>query len=682
MYKRGKALSLVTLLIIICIQLLQIEFVASQGVITYYPSGYNLLGATALVSGTPTDLQSDNGVYMTFRSYQTATSGQSLYAHSETTTIAGAPYYLQKLTSADGPATSLSASMATTGRQLLGKSVYPLTAVSSIPASTWTLYYRGWYSGVTLTVATKNASSTSGAWTTPDGAYADGGLYAYTTSATAPGSQQNYGGYGFNIPTTASITKVRVRLDAWTAGNEQLKLEASEDGGSTFLATTATYSLTTTETTYWTDVTGWTTWTPSKINSDKIWIRVSALKVGGAAQVNLDWAPIEVTYGYLPAAHADIDVLIRQSDGTIRTTPATNVANSGALTETATTLSGTFSWSAYTVVDQTDYLEMDYYVDVTTAQSGVTAYLRIDDNTLAPADQTRVANIMLPSQYTVEVEFTGTSNTYALTQLLWLVDSAWATGSVSVTLQLYNYATASYPTTGNGYIAYTSSTTPTDETKSQTITTSPANFRNTTTSEWKIKIKGVKSTTTQFDLNADFIKYETTWTAEHDVAVLEVTPSATEAYSTWTKPINITVVVKNEGPIAETFNVTAYYNTTAIGIETVTSLAPGTNATLVFQWSVSGVSVGNYVIKAEASIIPGEADTLDNTLTDGTVRMKFPGDATGNNFVDVSDFTILAGSWFKAAGQAGYDSRADFTGNDFVDVSDFAILAGNWFKGP
>jgi len=684
MFRRKKPILLV---VIISIGLITYGFIASnpayaQEVITYYPLTRNLIGATTDVSGSITDLQSDNGVYMTFRSFDSATSAQSLYAHQETTSIGGTSYYLSKLTSADTAGTSLSASMAATGRQLMGKFVYPLTNVSSIPASMWTMYYRAWYSGVSLTVATNSPSSTSGAWTTPDGAYADGGTYAYTTSATAPGSRQNYTGYGFSLPTTATVAKVRVRLDAWTAGNEQLKLEVSEDGGTTFLTTTATYTLTATETTYWTDVTGWTTWTPSKINSDKIWIRVSALKVGGAAQVNLDWAPIEITYGFLPVAHADMDVLIRQSDDTIRTTLATNVANSGALSDTATTLSGTYSWSAYSVVDRTDYLEIDYYVDVTTAQSGVTAYLRIDDNTLATSDQTRATNILLPSQYTVEVEFTGASNTYNLIQLLWLVDSAWSVGSVSVTLQLYNYATASYPTSGNGYIAYTSSTTlNTDETKSQTITINPANFRDAS-GNWKIKVKGVKSTTAPFDLKADFVKYETTWTAAHDVAVLEVTLSATEAYQTWTTPVNITVVVKNEGPVSETFNVTAYYNTTAIGLQTVTDLAPGTNATLVFQLSPSGISVGNYVIKAEASIIPGEADTADNSLTDGTVRVKFPGDANGDNFVDGSDLGLLASSWFKGQGQTGYDYRCDFTGDNFVDGSDLGYLAVNWFQGP
>jgi len=168
----------------------------------------------------------------------------------------------------------------------------------------------------------------------------------------------------------------------------------------------------------------------------------------------------------------------------------------------------------------------------------------------------------------------------------------------------------------------------------------------------------------------------------HDVAVLSVTPSNTTAYPTWINKLNITVVVKNEGTVAETFNVTAYCNTTAIGTQTVSNLAPDTSATLVFQWGLSGLPIGSYVIKAEADIISGELDIHDNTLTDGTVSVKFPGDANGSNFVDVSDFSILAGSWFKAAGQTGYDPRADFNGSGFVDVSDFTILAANWFKGP
>jgi len=79
---------------------------------------------------------------------------------------------------------------------------------------------------------------------------------------------------------------------------------------------------------------------------------------------------------------------------------------------------------------------------------------------------------------------------------------------VNVTLQLYNYTLDNYPTSGDGYVAYTSNDTPnTDESKNQTINANPAHFRNAT-SHWKIKIIGVKATDTQFDFKVDWIEFK------------------------------------------------------------------------------------------------------------------------------------------------------------------------------
>jgi flagellin-like protein len=119
--------------------------------------------------------------------------------------------------------------------------------------------------------------------------------------------------------------------------------------------------------------------------------------------------------------------------------------------------------------------------------------------------------IGVPSEYTCEIEFTGSSDTSPLDQLGWTVDNAWTTGSVSVTLQLFDYSIGSsgaYPTSGNGYISYASSATPnTDETKSNTITDNPANFRDAS-GNWQLKIKGVKQTGSQFDCNIDLVEYK------------------------------------------------------------------------------------------------------------------------------------------------------------------------------
>jgi len=355
---------------------------------SYNPSGYTLVGSTTLVSGTTGDLVSNNAAYMTFRSYSSATSGQTLYAHQETTTIGGSTYRLQRLNSADASGTTLTVSAGSVARLLADKFVYQLTGVSSIPASTWTIYYRGMVSNPAVSV------------------------------------------------------------------------------------------------------------------------------------------------------HGDVDILIRQSDGTVRTTIATNVANSASFTSSWSTLSATYSWSAYTVVAQTDYLEIDYYMEVTVSSPGKDASLRIDDNTLATADQTRATNVSLPSQYTSEVEFTGSSNTLTWAQLVWTVDTAWTTGSVGVTIQVYNYTLGGYPTSGNGYNSYTSSATAnTDETKNQTVTANPAHFRNAT-GYWKIRIRGVKSTTSQFDFKADWLEFKPSHYTEYSVST-EFTFSVTTNPPT---QLNFTIV--------------------------------------------------------------------------------------------------------------------------------------------
>ena len=113
-------------------------------------------------------------------------------------------------------------------------------------------------------------------------------------------------------------------------------------------------------------------------------------------------------------------------------------------------------------------------------------------------------------EYTTEVEFTGSSDANDWSQLIWTVDSAWTTGSVDVTMQLYNYTLGDYPTSGNGYINYLSNATAdTYETRSQIIAQNSTNFRNAT-NHWKAKIKGVKATDTSFDFKADFVELQVT----------------------------------------------------------------------------------------------------------------------------------------------------------------------------
>jgi len=145
-----------------------------------------------------------------------------------------------------------------------------------------------------MTVATNSPTTNTGtAWTNPANAYADGGGVATITSAK-PSGNNVWGTYGFSL-TGYTITQVRVRYDALTGGNEQIRIDVSWDGGTTWSAQQVT-ALSGTETTYWYDVTAETAWTPAKLADGQLQVRADAYSVGGAGSVSLDWLPVEVTY--------------------------------------------------------------------------------------------------------------------------------------------------------------------------------------------------------------------------------------------------------------------------------------------------------------------------------------------------------------------------------------------------
>jgi PKD repeat protein len=546
---------------------------ALPAVASYYPSGYNMMGSTAYISGSLANLQSDDGVYMTFGSYPSATSSQSLYAHQETTTISGTNYRTLKISSADASGTSLSASMASTGRTLLDKFTYPLTGILSIPASTWTFYYRAWkdsdqsiaYDAASSTTLSTAGSSMSWTHTTGSGnnrflivavgIHASSGTPTTVTNVTYGGTAMTQETTDIYSATTPQIREYTFILINPASGSNTIKANfaasTTAEGGSvsytgvdqtTPIQSAATNKGSGTSESASVTVSGSNRWVFGHLacyrtsgsytitdgsGQNRRWGQTSQLYKGVAddkssvssGSVSMSWTTTSTVSWVVsdlainpasPIGIVDSDILIRKSDNTVRATIATSVAGSGTLTTSAATLSGAYSWAAYTVVSQTDYLEIDYYADVTGADQAMNTYLRIDDSSLATASQTRVDNVFLPTQYVMEVEFTGSSDINYWSQLVWTIDSAWTISNVTVILQVYNYTLGSYPTSGNGYISYVSIATPnTDETKNQTITKNPTNFRDSS-GNWKIKVKGVKSTTTQFNFEADLVRFQVT----------------------------------------------------------------------------------------------------------------------------------------------------------------------------
>lgn len=94
---------------------------------------------------------------------------------------------------------------------------------------------------------------------------------------------------------------------------------------------------------------------------------------------------------------ANIDVIVRKSDDTIRSTLLTNVGDTALLTSDSwATTTITFAFPGYTVVDTTDYLEIDIYAEATSNNSAgpVSVEFRIDDPTLPIADQMKIGEVV------------------------------------------------------------------------------------------------------------------------------------------------------------------------------------------------------------------------------------------------------------------------------------------------
>jgi hypothetical protein len=126
----------------------------------------------------------------------------------------------------------------------------------------------------------------------------------------------------------------------------------------------------------------------------------------------------------------------------------------------------------------------------------------------------------------------------------------------------------------------------------------------------------------------------------HDVSVIEAVPSKTVACGN----VTIDVTVANQGDYAEAFNVTAYANTTTLGM-VQTTLTSRSNTTLTFTWDTASFPKGNYTLSADALPVPNETKNADNPPIASWVVVTITGDIGGDFKVGLTDLHILAAAY-------------------------------------
>lgn len=170
--------------------------------------------------------------------------------------------------------------------------------------------------------------------------------------------------------------------------------------------------------------------------------------------------------------------------------------------------------------------------------------------------------------------------------------------------------------------------------------------------------------------------------AIRDLAIVDVILSRTQAYEKFRDIeyiINVTVIVRNEGDMTETFDLSTYYDDTLIGTQAITDMDPNANATVTFSWNTTDLPLYiNYTVKAYAHEVLGEISTDNNLYLDGTVIINMFGDTNGDKKVDIEDVAEAAKAFGSYIGHGRWNPNSDLDNDGRVSIMDMVLIAMNF----
>jgi hypothetical protein len=184
------------------------------------------------------------------------------------------------------------------------------------------------------------------------------------------------------------------------------------------------------------------------------------------------------------------------------------------------------------------------------------------------------------------------------------------------------------------------------------------------------------SETALLDINAELMPFQAVNGSVdvgivHDVAVADVTPSSD--FVIRGSIVNVNVSVTNEGSFAETFDLTAYANTTSLGTHTI-HLPSGSSTSTLFSWDTSSY-LGSYEIWAQTSVVANETDTEDNVKHDGIVQVRLGIHDIAVMSVEVSKDTAVPGEllWVSVGVANCGDGPESFWVSTYADAETTSI---------
>jgi len=138
-----------------------------------------------------------------------------------------------------------------------------------------------------------------------------------------------------------------------------------------------------------------------------------------------------------------------------------------------------------------------------------------------------------------------------------------------------------------------------------------------------MKIRGILAVVSIFVVIFAFCLAKSVFADIHDVALTSISLSANQVFGGL--DLRIEVGTENLGDVSEAFNLTVYANGTygmiGVDIYSVSSLGPSDEIVIPFVWNTKGISAGDYTIVANASIVEGESNIMNNVIIGGNVTV-------------------------------------------------------------
>jgi hypothetical protein len=171
----------------------------------------------------------------------------------------------------------------------------------------------------------------------------------------------------------------------------------------------------------------------------------------------------------------------------------------------------------------------------------------------------------------------------------------------------------------------------------------------------------------------------------HDVAATDVASYKTVVGQGFNASVDVTLV--NEGDHTETFNVTAYANTTEIGTQEVITLLSGNSTQLVFMWNTTGFAYGNYTLSVYALPFQGETNIANNNASCPVpVHIGVPGDVSSSTLgvydgtTNMKDIAYLILLFSTRSTSSNWNPNADVNNDGVCNMKDIAIAVLNFYQ--